>query len=283
MKTLVCALGLVALFFVGGCGDDITEILAPDDLAPPLGLTSITGDGEITLAWWASNYDDDLLGYKVYMAEGAFTASPPLEIPVGFAATDSMDVDGPSSGERSIIIDGLTNGTTYSFLVVAAADKWNEISQPSNVIEDTPRPQTAVSVNLIAKQVDDTTAGMEISDFTVVDCTSLDGNYSTTTNGDVMCEKFDPGAGVRLWLDGINGAELQDLGFMGNLDGSDVAPADGYNSTGHSVEALLGHVYAVKTADNHFAKVRVVNLDVTAGTIALAAAFQTQTNNPDYK
>ncbi len=283
MKRIALVLGLTLLLFTVGCGDDLIEILAPDDLAPPLGLVSITGDEEITVVWWCSNFDSDLLGYKVYLAEGVTADSPPEEIPAAFAPIDSMEVSAPSAGQLSLTVGGLTNGTTYSFLVVAASDEWNEVSQPSNIITDTPRPETAASSTLTARQVDSSTSGMEMSDFSVVDCNDLDGSYNTTTGGDIMCERFDPGAGMRLWLDGINGAELQDLGFMSDLDGADVAPADGYNPTGHSVEALLGHVYAVKTADNRYAKVQVVSLDVNVGTVTVNAAYQAQDGNPDYK
>ena len=48
MKTLLILLTLLAALALAGCGDDITEIIAPDDLAPPLGLTSITGDEAVT-------------------------------------------------------------------------------------------------------------------------------------------------------------------------------------------------------------------------------------------
>lgn len=282
MKTLVMILALIAALALAGCGDDITNILAPDDLTPPLGLNSITGDGDVTLVWWTSNFDSNLLGYKVYFAEGSLASDPVEGIPVGFTAIDSFEVVSPAAGQEFLTINGLTNGTTYSFLVVAAKDEWNNISHTSNVIAETPRPETAVAAVITSRQDDATTAGFELSDFTVVDCTDL-VDYTTTTGGDIMAEAFNPGAGHRLWLDGINGAEIQDIGFMSDWDNADVAPSGGYAEPGHSVEALFGHVYAVKTADDRYAKVQITGLDIEAETVTFKAAYQMQVGNPDYK
>jgi hypothetical protein len=277
-------ISLVALLpLVMGCGDDITEILEPEDLAPPLGLYSITGDQEVTLAWWCSNFEDDLLGYKIYWREGGTAQDPQSTLPASFAAVDSFEVSAPSRGILSRTIAGLQNGTTYSFLVVAARDEWNEISVTSNIIVDAPRPETGVDATIEARQIDPSDAGYELSDFTVVDTSDLDGNYDTSTGGDIMAERFDPGAGSRLWLDGINGAVIQDIGYMQDWQDADVAPADGYVETGHSIEAILGHVYAIRTADNRYGKIQVTGLNVSGGTIDFKAAFQTQAGNPDYK
>jgi hypothetical protein len=283
MKKSTLMLAAFAMLTIAGCGDDVTNILEPDDLAPPLGLSSITGDEQVRLWWWCSNYDSNLLGYKIYMAETSAPGNPVQEIPAGFAAVDSLEVSAPSNTQRSIAITGLTNGTTYSFLVVAVKDEWNDISHTSNIVADTPRPETAAVARLHAKQVDEALAGFELSDFTIVDCTDLEGEYNTSTGGDIMAERFDPGAGNRLWLDGINGAQLQDIGYMGDWLDADVAPPDGYADTGHSVEALLGHVYAIRTADNHFAKIQVMGVNVADGYVEIKAAYQSQDGNTNYK
>jgi hypothetical protein len=285
MRWWMLLLGLAAVTGFLGCGDDVTEVLSPEDLEPPLGLQSITGDESVTLFWWCSNYDD-LVGFKVYKYTGDFTSGNPREeVPAGFAVADSIEVDPPCSSQKSIVIDGLANGTTYSFLVVAVKDDdWNEISHTSNIVVDTPRPETAATVTLYAKQEDAALAGLELGNFSIVSCAGLDDNYETLSGlGDIMVEKFNPGAGVRLWLDGINDAWIQDLGYMGDWDLADVPPQDGYADTGHSVEALLGHVYAVWTGDEHFAKVQVTDFDVTDGWVKVKAAYQPKSNEPEYK
>ncbi len=282
MRRLLLILGSVMMAALVGCGDDEVTTVEPEDLSPPLGLLSITGDGAVTLSWWCSNFEGELVGYVVYMYEGAMGGDPVQEVPVGFTAVDSVEWDGDCNGRVTRAIGGLTNGTTYSFLVVAAKDGWSDISHTSNIIEDTPRPETATTFTLYAKQVDATEAGFEMSPFGVVDCTGIDVNYDNAAGGDVMCERFNPGAGTRLWVDGINEAMIQDVGYLADWDDADMAPSAGYADTGHSVEALWGHVYAVKTPGNHYAKIQIMDMDVDAGWIEIKAAYQTQLDNRQY-
>jgi hypothetical protein len=285
MRTWVLWLGLAALVGGFGCGNDGTEVIAPQDLEPPLGLQSITGDGMVTLFWWCSNYDD-LVGYKVYMHAGPVVSDDPREdVPAGFAAVDSIEVDPPCSTQKSVDITGLANGTTYAFLVVAVRNSdWNEISHTSNIVSDTPRAETAGTLRIYAKQVDAEQAAIDLGDFDIADCSDINGAYNTPDGtGDVMAERFDPGAGQRLWLDGINDGWIQDLGYMSDWDLADQAPTQSYADAGHSVEALLGHVYAVWTGTNHFGKVQVTDFDVDDGWVELKAAYQPKLGEPEYK
>jgi hypothetical protein len=70
--------------------------------APPMGLTAVPGDGEVTLSWDASG-EPDVVGYRVYRGE---TAGGPY---VPAAATAS-----PGAIDR-----GLANGTTVYYVVTA--------------------------------------------------------------------------------------------------------------------------------------------------------------------
>jgi hypothetical protein len=283
MKRFLPVLLFVAVL-LSGCSGDETTILNPEDLAPPLGLKSITGHQQVTLFWWCSNFED-LDGYKVYSREGDHAGDPDDEIPVGFEVIDSVEVASPCGDQRSIVIAGLTNGTTYSFLVVAARDDWHEISNTSNIVADTPRPESAAEVRIYAKQVRPADGAIELSNFDVVDVTDLNTNdYSTADGeGDVMAERFNPGAGPRMWLDGINEGTIQDIGYMADWDDADKAPASGYAETGHSIEALMGHVYAVHTGENHYAKLQVTGIDVTEGWVEVKAAYQTAIGDIEYK
>lgn len=285
MKTIFVIGGILLLLsFLGCTKEEITQIVAPEELSPPLGLFSITGDGKVTLFWWCSNYEDDLDGYIIYYREGEYGGGPQDTVPSGFVMIDSVEVSPPCADQIWVDIDGLENGKTYSFLVVAAMDDWTTISHTSNIVEDTPRDESTGESTIYAYQSDPTKAGFELSDFSVIDCTGLDSNYDTPSgDGDIMCERFNPGAGFRAWIDGINGGEVQDIGYMSDWDYADEAPASGYAETGHSIEVLMGHVYAIRTGDNHYAKVHITGIDANYNWIRFKAAYQPDPGNHEYK
>jgi len=284
MKAIFAVSGLLILLLVAGCSEK-KEIIAPSQLPPPLGLNSITGDEKVTLFWWCSNYEDDLNGYRIYYVQGEHEGNPVETIPGQFVQIDSIEVDAPCAGQRWVDIEGLQNGVTYSFLVVASMDDWSKTSHTSNIIEDTPRDETTGEETIYAYQSDQTSAGFELSDFSVIDCSDLDANYDIPSgNGDIMCERFNPGAGVRAWIDGINGGEVQDIGYKSDWDLADKAPMNGYAESGHSIEALMGHVYAVRTGDNHYAKIQITGIDGESyNWIRLKAAYQPDPGNRQYK
>lgn len=283
MKTIFAVFGMLFLLLIAGCSET-EEIVAPSELPPPLGLNSITGDKKVTLFWWCSNYEDDLNGYRIYYSQGEYGGNPVETIPGQFQQVDSIEVDAPCAGQRLVDIEGLQNGVTYSFLVVASMDDWNKTSHTSNIIEDTPRDESRGEERIYAYQSDQTDAGFELSDFSVIDCSGLDANYDTPSgDGDIMCEQFDPGAGMRAWIDGINGGEVQDIGYMSDWDNADKAPTNGYSVSGHSIEALMGHVYAVRTGDNHYAKIQITGIDDYHNWIRIKAAYQPDPGNPQYK
>lgn len=152
MKQIILIAVAVLLFMgIQGCDQKTTEVVSPENLSPPLGLKSITGDGEITLLWFTSNYESDLSGYEIYKYTGQYpSTSAPQEIPSGFTKTDSLSKSNPSNTIQSRTISGLQNGTTYSFLVVAAKDSWSKQSQPSNIINDTPDLKCSKALTILS-------------------------------------------------------------------------------------------------------------------------------------
>ena len=82
----------------------------------------------------------------------------------------------------------------------------------------------------------------------------------------------------------MNDGGLQDLGYMTDLNEADMAPSDGYSEEGKSIAVLLGHVYAVKTGDNHYGKLIITNIGGAPDyAITFNAAFQMQAGNRNYK
>jgi hypothetical protein len=253
-------------------------------------LRSITGDREITLLWYTSNYESDLSGYEIYMVDSLYSEdTAPAEIPSEFEKVSSHPKSSPCNTIQSRTISNLTNGTTHSFLVVAAKDNWGKISEPSNIINDTPRPETIASEydTIWASVLYKNKSGYELSDFSVTDMTDIHtSDYHTDDGeGDFICERinFEGGVGERLWLAGTNNGGVMDLGYMQDWDDADVAPQTGYAETGYSLTAIPGHVYAVKTGDNHYGKVQVLNRNVAAGWVSLKACYQTKAGERQYR
>jgi len=269
-----------------GCEDKITEVISPEELSPPLGLKSVTGDQKVTLIWYTSNFESDLDGYLIYKYEGPYYDLNPKEyIPTGFSVAETLKTPGGESFTvQTDTVYGFTNGVTYSFLVVAARDDWTEISHTSNIVKDTPRPEKLEYDTLYAREVNIDKCGYELFNFTRVSMIGIDQNYDTQNDtGDIICEKFDPGAGDRIWLAGANGAVMMDLGYMSDWDNADTAMGTGYVDPGYSLTAVEGHVYSIRTRDSHYAKIRVEKVNITEGYVSFKACYQNQTGSRQYK
>lgn len=297
MKRTYLSFGLIIMicaFFFCDKAEKIFTTIEKSKLAPPLGLQSITQNEQVTLFWYTSNYEKDFGGYFILQAEGDYTyLSSDTSISSVFLKTDSVEFSISSDDVVSQTITGLTNGTTYSFTVVSYNKKdKSKISYPSNIIKDTPRPEietiTIKSASTSDVTGDDSKAGFDFDTFDVVTVPAILGDYNTTDGiVDIVNEAFDPSGvdNIRLWFSGMNGAGLQDLGYMSNLDESNMAPDEGYSTTGESIAVLLGHVYAVKTGNDHYGKLIVTKIDGPNEDygVTFNAAFQTQTGNRNYK
>jgi hypothetical protein len=299
MKAIHATYLILCLFiFILACNgaDTIFNTVEKTKLAPPLGLHSITQNGQVTLMWYTSNYEDDFGGYFVFQGNGDLTSqSSDSALGIAFVKVDSVifnlkndDNIQESDAVVSYIRTGLTNSTTYSFAVVTfnRKDK-KKISYPSNIIKDTPRPdiQSIVLKSASTNQVsgDDAHAGFDFDTFTIKDVPA--SGYTNTNSADIINEAFDPSSrgDIRPWLAGMNGAGLQDLGYMNNLDGSDIAPIDGYSEQGKSIAVMLGHVYAVSTGAGKYGKMIITNIDTINYSIQFNAALQQQVGNSNYK
>lgn len=248
----------------------------PQDLAPPLGLVSVGGTGAVTLSWQGSNYGEDREGFRVYQAAGSQPATPGETIPAAFGTTPVAVLSTTQdAGVFSKTVTGLVDGTTYSFLVVAFKDGGAKISRPSDVVTDTPRRESSML---------DLTNGVGNERFLLVD-SDPPSTSAIGTGAALLCQSFNAGAGDRPGLVGQAGARVQDLGFVNSWDEIDTAPlgAGSYPDATHSVEVLAGHVYAVFTGDNHYAKVWVSSMHVGDLGYACRVAYQPQVGNNDLK
>lgn len=265
-------LALVAVVAVG-CEDDVIDIADPEDLAPPLGLTSITGDGAVSLSWQASNYDEDRDGFYVFQANSV-QAGTPETIPAAFGTEPVATLTtGQEAGSFGTTVTGLSNGTTYSFLVVAFKDDGDEVSRPSNIVVDTPREESTSSIALLN--------GVGNARYLDVDTQSSQTLEDVPAAADILCQSFNAGAGDRHGMVGVNGARIQDLGYVGNWDEIDEAPLGlgSYPAADYSVQVLPGHVYAVFTGAGYYAKVYVVSVNGGNFGYTVRVAYQPQQGN----
>lgn len=293
----IALLSLIALFFACDSASTIFQTLDKTKMSPPLGLQSVTQNGQITLFCYTSNYEKNFGGYYIFQANGDLTTqSSDSSLSTAFVKVDSIIFNEEKASNLvysdkvvSAVRKNLTNGSTYSFAVAAynRKDK-KEISYPSNIISDTPRPDIATVTikSASTNQVpgDDSKAGFDFDTFAVVSVPA--SGYTNSNSADIINEAFDPGnkTDIRAWFAGMNGGGLQDLGYMDNLDKADIAPDRGYSAEGKSIVAVAGHVYAVKTGNNKFGKILITAVSGAPDyAVTFNAAFQTQDGNRNYK
>jgi len=80
-----------------------------------------------------------------------------------------------------------------------------------------------------------------------------------------------------LWAAGP-GTDLQDMGYTNSLDDITASPTEGWNPEGVTM-LILGHTYVIWTDDNHFAKLRAVEVATTWA--RLDWAYQVDPGNPE--
>jgi hypothetical protein len=287
MKQIVLLL-LVLMLFVGiqGCEKKTTEEVVAETLSAPLGLRSITGDRQVTLVWYASNYESHFNGYEIHRLDTLYSdTTAPEEIPSGFTRVASIPKSNPCNTIQSVTQVNLQNGKTYSFLIVATNTR-GEMSKPSNIVTDIPRPET-VELEYDTLSISPNMSGYELSKLDTTDMSDLHRPeyYSDDGEGDFILEllNFPGGVANRLWFAGTNDGGMMDLGYMKDWNDADIAPETGYAPTGYSLYAQPGHVYAIKTGDNHYGKIQVIDLNVDAGWLSLKACYQTKAGEPQYK
>ncbi|HVP37298.1 MAG TPA: hypothetical protein VMT04_09910 [Terriglobales bacterium] len=230
-----------------------------DDTTPPSspkGVYSVTGDQTVYI-YWAPNDEKDLNKYKIYR---------------------SLDPDDPfeylaSTHDSSYIDQGLTNGTTYYYIITAVDFSGNE-SGYSGLISDTPRP-VGFSYSLFDKAINRRLAGI----------------YFKAPQG-LQIVPWDSSA-CDIYLDEVSGTfylnttnkngvwnDIQDMGYTDNLDEITYAPNTGWSDLGYE-EVITGHTYVIWTWDLHYAKLRITH--EYSDYITFEWAYQTAVENQELK
>lgn len=251
---------LPALLGTTGCDDDPVEPVDREAPAVPRGLTSVTGDEEVELFWFP-NQESDLSGYRVYRTDE----------PDGYYRRIAWVPARHSVYQESYRDIGLRNGRTYYYAVSAVDYGGNESDLSWEDVFDTPRPEgRGVELRNYYDTVRDCAYDFSAERVTDFDDLAADIAYTwDEDNGAWMIGLDDPDTGYF--------TELQDVGFA-EMDQITWAPPDGWSALA-AVPLTEGHVYVAWTRDDHYAKFRVVRIDVDE--VDFDWAYQTDRGNQE--
>ncbi len=251
INRILATLLLIALFAgINGCYID-TDDSDREPPAIPRGVRTITGDEQVIIEWYP-NGEFDLAGYRVWRGRDGVTFDD-LLIEVSENTTHYTDID-------------VQNGRTYHYAVSAYDTEGNESALSPEKASDTPRPEGR-NITL-----DDYALLPERSGF----------DFSQPHKGSIPWDApetdiyfgLDTEIGVT-YLYSDNDTLMQDLGYYTDFEGVDVVPEMGYTTL--FVELIEGHIYALYTPDNNFAKIQVRELYDDA--VVFDWAYQTDQDN----
>ncbi|MFC1683563.1 hypothetical protein ACFL0G_05110 [Candidatus Zixiibacteriota bacterium] len=284
MRTILTfALTIICLMLVWGCEETVTKIqtVEQSELNPPLGLRSITGDGQVTLRWYSSNYEEDFGGYIIYQATGNHQQLAPETLPVAFAAIETLVVFSGSPPTVHTVV-GLDDGTTYSFALTTTDTDISKESYPSNIVADTPRPFGTAK---IYQQESSENSGFDFSEEVTVSYNSSDCDifldvYTITDNLHFSLTSPDQADPT------LRTTMIQDMGYTESFDTIDISPIQGWDPD-YSVDVLdmTDHTFALKTEDNNYVKLRILS---TGGAspdqwVEFEYGYQTISGDPNFK
>lgn len=273
---------VLSSILIWGCEETVTEIktVPQSELNPPLGVRSITGDSQVTLRWYSSNYEDDFGGYLVYQATGDHEQLAPEELPAAFDVIDTLYAGGTTPTVHTVL--GLSNGSTYSFALTTFDVDLTKESYPSNIVADTPRPYGTAK---IYQQESSEHSGFDFSaevtvSYTDADCDIFLDVYTIADNLHYSLTSPDQANPSQ------RTTEIQDMGYTDSFDTIDISPTQGWDPD-YSVDVLNmeEHTFALKTEDNNYVKLRILD---TGGAspdqwVEFEYGYQTISGDPNFK
>ena len=236
---LLCVIPAMTLI---GCYIDVDDdgYIDREPPAVPRGVRTITGDGYVDIEWYP-NGEFDLVGYIVWRSSNNTDFDAIADLPEGTTRYRDRDV---------------RNGRTY-YYAVSAYDSNNPTNESDLSTEDawdTPRPEGR-NIILEDYNFEPDRSGFDFSQ----------ASRGTIAFDDIATDVyfgFDPAVNGR-FLFSDNNTEMQDLGYHDSFHGVDVVPTQGYTKL--FVELFEGHIYAINTPDDNYAKIhvrRVTDIDV---------------------
>ncbi len=257
------AIALWVTLGLSGCEETPVDVQAP---AVPTGVTSMTGDGMVTVFW--NDLDVvDLAGYVVYR----HTDNDPGYGPYYPIATIAWDENYDDASLQHWFDDtDVINGMTYYYAVLAYDDSGNESNLSYELVPDTPRPSGSNAWLYDRLGSFPQSSGFDFADLQSV---ALAWNNPQV---DISVE-FDDGNVP--WVVTASHAEIQDWGTI-YLEWVDYAPREGYSAAGRA-ELIVGHSYIVHMEQDgtHFAKFEV--MQISGEGVKIDWAYQADEDNPE--
>lgn len=247
-RTLVTCLLLGLAVGNLACDDDGDDGFSGGGGGPgaPRNLISFTGDGEVILVWEAPG--GEVESYNVYAL---------------ITETDDFEVIGITTS-TAFLDNDVVNGETFHYRVTAVDFDGDE-SDFSDEVFDTPRPDE-FNVLISSAQVDSTQAAFDLTDNRVVGISSPSATF-----------RFDESDGA-VRIVPMNGAEVQDVGFVDQLGEVNFAPESGY--VPEAMPARVGDAYVFRISQGgsrFFGVIRISH--IAPGVLVFDWAFQTDEGN----
>ena len=246
---------------VVGCDEDDDDMVVVDTRPqPPQGVYTVTGDDAVYV-FWSGPYERDIKEFIIKRSD------EPTEnyLEIGRRTAD----DNPNL-DLIYYIPGFidytaANGHTYWY-AISSVDFAGHVSDLSaEDAYDTTRPEGVVELWDMA--VDGSESGFDLANQTRVAWDS--------PAADVYVDE----AGGILYINVANAnTYIQDLGYFEYFEDVGWAPQLGWSALGW-MEAIVDHIYVIKTDDKHYAKLWV--LAENAASLDLAWAYQTSYDNPE--
>ena len=265
-----------AVLVLAACSSDNTG--PGRTLQAPAGLTTVSLDGAVALAWPDNPFQADPGSFKTY---AVYTTGYDLDVD---QCGQSWRLTGTTVAPE-FVVGALTNGTPRCFYVSAVSVDDVE-SEASPVRNDTPRPD-ARNVVIFARQEQDAGSGFRFWQDANANGTAQDSELGLVTAGSSLAADFtverDAGTGALFLTPQRTGVDVALYGAVpvDDLTSIDIAPEAGYDPAG--LEAVPGWGYVFRIDDGGpfftYGAVRVTH----AGTnlLILDWAYQTDPGNPE--
>ena len=228
---------------VQAVGDVGVVVRAEVPPAPPRGLFSVTGDGQVTLYWYA-NTEADIEGYNLWWSDSYEGLYELIET-----------VDACAGCYRESAIVETPNGVTRFYAASAFDTSGNESGLSLEEVRDTPRPEGfSVTISNALSSDGYDTAGFDLSSATRVAANSPGSDFWYEYYEDMGHGLLVAGSEL-YWPE--DAAQIQDMGWTWDFDEIDVAPPDEGWSPTDITEAIREHTYVLLTRAGCYAKIRL--------------------------